>query len=144
MSGQDAPFCPLVGQRERVETCAIACGCFSTRDGLQPQVSSLSKNLHRSLTYLCYATAAPKGTHTWRHARRARRRVVRARLRRLVQSACPWWAGSCDTATGKERGMMIQLQRLVGLVVVWGWLSGTGMVHADAVTDWHAITVQAL
>jgi len=25
----------------------------------------------------------------------ARLYVVRARLRRLVPSACPWWAGSC-------------------------------------------------
>jgi hypothetical protein len=39
---------------------------------------------------------------------------------------------------------MLKLQRLVGLVVVWGWMNGTGTVHADAVTDWHAITVQAL
>lgn len=35
------------------------------------------------------------------------------------------------------------LQRLVG-VVVCGWLSGMGTVHADAVTDWHGIAVQAL
>jgi hypothetical protein len=40
--------------------------------------------------------------------------------------------------------MMRKLQRRVGLVVVWGWLSGTGTVHADAVTDWHAMAVQAL
>jgi len=39
---------------------------------------------------------------------------------------------------------MLKLQRLVGFVVVCGWLSGTGTVHADAVTDWHAIAVQAL
>ena len=38
---------------------------------------------------------------------------------------------------------MMKLQRLVGLVVC-GWLSGTGTVHADAVTDWHGIAVQAL
>jgi hypothetical protein len=28
--------------------------------------------------------------------------------------------------------------------VVWGWLSWTGTVHADAVTDWHSIAVQVL
>ena len=39
---------------------------------------------------------------------------------------------------------MRKLQRLVGFVVVCGWLSWTGTVHADAVTDWHAIAVQAL
>jgi hypothetical protein len=39
---------------------------------------------------------------------------------------------------------MMQLHRLVGFVVVCGWLSWTGTVHADAVTDWHAIAVQAL
>jgi hypothetical protein len=40
--------------------------------------------------------------------------------------------------------MMMKLQRLVGFVVVCGWLSWTGTVQADAVTDWHAIAVQAL
>jgi hypothetical protein len=39
---------------------------------------------------------------------------------------------------------MPKLQRLVGVVVVCGWLSWTGTVRADAVTDWHAIAVQAL
>jgi hypothetical protein len=38
---------------------------------------------------------------------------------------------------------MIITRRLVGLVVC-GWLSWTGTVHADAVTDWNAIAVQAL
>ena len=51
MSRQDALY-SLVGQWERVETCAMARGCFSTGDGLQPQVFSVSKNLHYSLTYL--------------------------------------------------------------------------------------------
>ena len=39
---------------------------------------------------------------------------------------------------------MRTLHRLVGFVVVCGWLSWTSLVHADAVTDWHAIAVQAL
>jgi hypothetical protein len=39
---------------------------------------------------------------------------------------------------------MLKLHRLVGVVVVCGWLSGAGTVHADAVTDWHARAVQAL
>jgi hypothetical protein len=39
---------------------------------------------------------------------------------------------------------MRKLHRCIGFVVVCGWLSGTGTVHADAVTDWHAIAVQAL
>jgi hypothetical protein len=39
---------------------------------------------------------------------------------------------------------MKKLRRFVGLVVIWGWVSGTGTVHANAVTDWHAIAVQAL
>lgn len=38
---------------------------------------------------------------------------------------------------------MMKLQRLVGFVVC-GWLSWTGTVHADAVTDWNVIAVQAL
>ena len=38
---------------------------------------------------------------------------------------------------------MMKLQRLVGLVVC-GWLSWTGTVYADAVTDWHGIAVQTL
>ena len=38
---------------------------------------------------------------------------------------------------------MMKLQRLLGFVVC-GWLSWTGTVHADAVTDWNAIAVQAL
>ena len=38
---------------------------------------------------------------------------------------------------------MMKLQRLIGLVVC-GWLSWTGTVHADAVTDWHGIAVQVL
>ena len=37
-----------------------------------------------------------------------------------------------------------KLQRLVGFVVVCGWLGSTGTVRADAVTDWHAIAVHAL
>ena len=36
---------------------------------------------------------------------------------------------------------MMKLHKLVGLVVC-GWLSWTGTVHADAVTDWHAIAVK--
>jgi hypothetical protein len=39
---------------------------------------------------------------------------------------------------------MRTLHRVIGFVAVWGWLSGTGTAHADAVTDWHAIAVQAL
>jgi hypothetical protein len=38
---------------------------------------------------------------------------------------------------------MMKPHRLVGLVVC-GWLSWTGTVHADAVTDWNVIAVQAL
>jgi hypothetical protein len=38
---------------------------------------------------------------------------------------------------------MLKPHRLVGLVVC-GWLSWTGIVHADAVTDWNVIAVQAL
>ena len=39
---------------------------------------------------------------------------------------------------------MMKPRRLIGFVIVCGWLSWTGAVHADAVTDWHAIAVQAL
>src|SRR5262245_58052345 len=60
-----------------------------------------------------------------------------------VESACPWWAGSWDTTACKENGTMRKLHRLVGFVVICGWVSWTGTVHADAVTDWHAIAVQA-
>lgn len=38
---------------------------------------------------------------------------------------------------------MMKLRGFLGLVVC-GWLSWTGTVHADAVTDWNAIAVQAL
>ena len=38
---------------------------------------------------------------------------------------------------------MMKRHRLLGLVVC-GWLSWTGTVYADAVTDWHGIAVQAL
>ena len=109
-----------------------------------PTCLLLEKNLHCSLT--TYAMLPPR--------RRARItgdtpgwpdcasfvRVYDASYSR----PCPWWAGSCDTAAGKENGTMRKLQRFIGLVVVCGWLSGTGTVHADAVTDWHAIAVQAL
>jgi hypothetical protein len=37
----------------------------------------------------------------------------------------------------------MKLQRLVGFVLC-GWLSWTGIVHADAVTDWNGIAIQAL
>ena len=39
---------------------------------------------------------------------------------------------------------MMKPRRLIGFVIVCGWLSWTGAVHADAVTDWNAIAVQAL
>src|SRR5215475_15518807 len=38
---------------------------------------------------------------------------------------------------------MLKPYCLIGFVV-WGWLSWTGTVHADAVTDWHGIAVQTL
>ena len=38
---------------------------------------------------------------------------------------------------------MMKRYRLVGFVIC-GWLSWTGTVYADAVTDWHGIAVQAL
>src|SRR4029434_10641358 len=44
----------------------------------------------------------------------------------------------------RRNDTMKKLRRFVGLVVIWGWVSGTGTVHANAVTDWHAIAVQAL
>jgi hypothetical protein len=37
----------------------------------------------------------------------------------------------------------MKLYRFLGFVVC-GWLIWTGTVHADAVTDWNAIAVQAL
>ena len=38
---------------------------------------------------------------------------------------------------------MMKPHWLIGFVVC-GWLSWTGTVHADAVTDWHSIAVQGL
>src|SRR5207249_8727587 len=70
-------------------------------------------------------------------------RFMRCCLRSIVQSACPWCSGACNAAASKEGCTMRKLQSLVGFVVC-GWLSWTGMVHADAVTDWNHIAVQAL
>src|SRR5215475_6985422 len=50
---------------------------------------------------------------------------------------------SCDAAALKEGCTMMKPHRLLG-VVVCAWLSWTGTVHADAVTDWNVIGVQAL